>query len=175
MVRSVIGPTLFIPTLSCLDNCTFRIADNCKGSRPRSSWPWKALSTVYHYIVGSWWEILNENFIFGIKGLRPHCDLNNTPTASHLRGYLSHRVPFPILALSTSEVWVASSPGSFPLSVRRRKEPGNMWGSNHWLPAAQPGRLQSDCRTKSRMHGSLKAWLTSRRQTRSYKTAKARC
>ena len=128
MVRSVTGPTLFLPTYSCLDNCTFRIADNCKRSPPSFSWPWKVLSTVYHYIVGSWWEMLNENFIFGIKGLRPHCDLNNTPTASHLRGYLSHRVPFPLLALSTSEVWVAFSPGSFPLSVRGRKEPGNLGG-----------------------------------------------
>ena len=29
--------------------------------------------------------MLNENFIFGIKGLRPHCDLNNTQTIDFWR------------------------------------------------------------------------------------------
>ena len=35
--RPIIGPTVFIPTDSCLDNSTFWIADNCEGSPPSFS------------------------------------------------------------------------------------------------------------------------------------------
>ena len=78
-----------------------------------------------------------------------------------------------MLLVLKSQLQLASSPGSFPLSAHGGKEPGtcNIGGfkplTSGGLARAPPIGLQNKV---TLMRDSLKAWLTSQRQTRSYKT-----